>query len=203
MCYRHKYQGTYSRIPFRQLSSFSPMDYINSIFSNVFLGSDKVLYTVAFSRSCSRTHSALKLISRTITGWFSCKNVSTTQNSNWEQPCAFCFFLFFKQHLTTKDLHVLRNFPTKAHIPTLKPPAAFHFHTLHVFFNGLYVIQSLLVTWCRQMRVLCFVLNKWKAARFCNSPLNAFQTLLRTLMPTSRRSPRRSWTTEPTYALTL
>lgn len=70
--------------------------------------------------------------------------------------------LFFHCISSTKDLHVLRNFPTKAHIPTLKPPAAFHFHTVRVFFNGLYVIQSYPVTWSRRMRVLCFVFNKWE-----------------------------------------
>lgn len=37
---------------------------------------------------------------------------------------------------------------------------------------------------------------------FCNSPVNLFQTLQRTMMPTSRRSPRTSCRTEPTSAPT-
>lgn len=154
---------------------------------------------VNFSRCCSQTLSAPTPSSRTITWWLSCKNVSPTQNSNWEQPCAF-----FTAY-STKDLHVLQNSPTKPYIPTLKHPAASHFHTVLVFFffYNLYVIQSYTTTWSRQMRMLWFVFNKWKAACFVNSRLNSFQTLPRTMMPTSRRSPRRSWRTEPTSALTL
>lgn len=89
---------------------------------------DQMLFL--FSRCCSQTHSAVMLSSRTTTWWLSCKNVSTTQNGNLEQPLAF----FFHGISRTKDLHVLQNFPTKPHIPTLKPPTAFHFHTAHVCF---------------------------------------------------------------------
>lgn len=63
------------------------------------------VYWCCFFRCCLRTHSATMPSLRTITGWFSCKNVSTTQNGNWEQhrdPCGTFFFPSFSNILVQK-----------------------------------------------------------------------------------------------------
>lgn len=138
------------------------------------------IFVYFFARFCSQTHSAAMLTLRTTTWWLSCKNVSTTRTAPHHS---------FSLHLENKRLACVAEFP---HTNTQLSRCFSFSHHAWVFFY-LHVIQSHPVIRSRRMRMLCFVFNKWK--RLVLSfffYLNSFQTLPRTMMPTSRRSPGRS-----------
>lgn len=123
----------------------------------------QTVFLVHFSRCCSQTRLSVRLSSRTITWWLSCRNVSPALHFNWKQTCAFLSFVLC---LRITDLHVLLNFP-KVHIPTLEillllTEMFSMFHCLSLL-NSVSVVSGFVVEH--------FMFNKWKGSSNSHSDL--------------------------------